>query len=102
MGDTYIDRLARAIHDEVDPAKRPDDDTAPLFRLYAVLALAKGIATTREDVHDAWSAWMSGKDPSHRSLKRYGELPAEVQLQDQPYVDAIRAVAARWNVTEGA
>ena len=46
-----------------------------------------------EDVHDAWAAWMSEQNPKHQSLKPLGELPAEIQRADQPYLDAIRAVA---------
>ena len=64
-----------------------------LYRLYAVLALTKGEAVTRRDVHDAWSAWTASFHPSHRSLKPFEELTPEVQELDQPYVDAIHAVA---------
>ena len=100
--ENYIERLARQIRDEVDPNKLPDAETASLFRLYAVLALAKGVAVTREDVHDAWSAWMSGTDPDHESLKPYHDLTADVQMQDQPYVEAIHAVASRFRAARGA
>jgi hypothetical protein len=36
---------------------------------------------------------MSGRDPEHESLKPLPELPAEIRRSDQPYLDAIRAVA---------
>lgn len=39
----------------------PDEDTSSLFRIYAVSLLAKGEEVTREDVHNAWIAWMLGK-----------------------------------------
>jgi len=90
---SYIDDVAGAIRAHVAPGQLPDTDTARLFRLYAVLALAKGDAVTIEDVHDAWAAWMSGHDPQHPSLKPFDELPDEVQRADTPYRDAIRAVA---------
>ena len=64
-----------------------------LFRIYAVLAMAKGDRVVLEDVHDAWAAWMSGQDPTHRSLMPLRQLPADVQRADQPFLDAIRAVA---------
>ncbi|MGA2009652.1 MAG: hypothetical protein ABSH51_03810 [Solirubrobacteraceae bacterium] len=90
---SYVDDLADAIRRRVPTALVPGADTAGLFRIYAVLALAKGEDVTLEDVHDAWSAWMSGLDPAHASLTPFAELSAEVQHADQPYLDAIRAVA---------
>jgi hypothetical protein len=89
----YLDELGAAIQREVDPAELPSDNTASLFRLYAVLLLAKGEGVTVEDVHNAWSAWMSEHDPAHRSLKPFSELSPDVQQADQPYTEAIRAVA---------
>jgi hypothetical protein len=90
---SYIDELAGAIRRSVPPDVLPDGDTTLLFYIYAVLALAKGEHVVLEDVHDAWAAWMSGQDPRHRSLLPFPELPAETQRCDQPYLDAIRAVA---------
>jgi hypothetical protein len=90
---SYVDELADAIRRLIPPDLLPDGDTAPLFRMYAVLALAKGDDVVLEDVHDAWTAWMSGQDPAHQSLKPLSELPAEVQRADQPYLDAIQTVA---------
>jgi hypothetical protein len=90
---SYIDELAEAIRRAVPPHLLPDGDTAALFRMYAVVAMAKGDKVVLEDVHDAWAAWMSEKDPKHQSLRPLQELPAEVQRADQPYLDAIRSVA---------
>ena len=90
---SYVDDLAEAIARRIPSDLTPGGDTATLFRLYAVLALAKGESVTLEDVHDAWAAWMSGQDPQHQSLKPFGELTADVQAADRPYLDAIRAVA---------
>jgi hypothetical protein len=90
---SYVDDVAEAIRARVATGNLPDADTAPLFRLYAVLALARGEAVTLEDVHDAWAAWMSGRDPEHPSLRPFDELSDEVQRADVPYRDAIRAVA---------
>jgi hypothetical protein len=95
---SYIDELADAIRRLIAPHLLPDRDTAPLFRIYAVLALAKGDGVVLEDVHDAWAAWMSGQDSEHQSLKPLAELPAEVQRADQPYLDAVRAVAREHHV----
>ncbi len=72
----------------------PDEsDVAPLFRIYAVLMLARGVHVTPADVHNAWTAWMAGRDPGHRQLKPYSELAPDVAARDQRYVDAIRQVA---------
>jgi hypothetical protein len=89
----YVDDLAAAIRREVPSHLLPSGDTSVLFRIYAVLALAKGEDVDLADVHDAWAAWMSGRDPGHRSLIPFAELPTAVQSGDQPYLEAIRAVA---------
>ena len=95
---SYVDDLAAAIRGALSPELIPSGDTSTLFRIYAVLALAKGEDVVLEDVHDAWAAWMSGHDPGHRSLLPFADLPAEVQRADQPYVAAIRAVAREHEV----
>lgn len=73
----------------------PAEDTTGLFLMYAVLLLAKGEEVTREDVHNAWVAWMVGKGAEHESLVPYGNLPADTQAEDSPFVLAIRSVAWR-------
>jgi hypothetical protein len=47
---SYVDELA-----ESAPSRRTSCPMA-LFRLYAVLASAKGEHVVLEDVHDAWAA----------------------------------------------
>lgn len=64
-----------------------------LYRLYALLALVKGTATTLEDVHDAWSVWQVGINLGHQSIVPFGELTAEVQELDGRYAVAIWRVA---------
>jgi hypothetical protein len=91
----YIDRVAETIRRRVSPDKLPEENTAALFRLYAVLALAKGEDVTLEDVHNAWSAWMIGRDPNHESIRPFKELRPEVQREDEPYVKAIHAAVAK-------
>lgn len=90
---SYIDDVADAIRRQLTPDLLPQDDSAPLFRLYAVLVMAKGEQATLEDVHDAWSAWMSGVNPQHPSLRPLTELSAEIQRADEPYLAAIHGVA---------
>lgn len=95
MTTTYLDDMATRIRSEVPPEYLPDEDTSALFRLYALLALAKGTDVTTEDVHNAWAAWMQERDPQHRSLKPFGALDAATQEQDQPYAQAIRRAVDR-------
>jgi hypothetical protein len=89
----YLDDVARQIRAAVPSGDLPHDDTRGLFRMYALLLLAKGEAVTAPDVHNAWVAWMSGREPSHESLLPYEALAADVAAQDAPYVQAIRLVA---------
>jgi len=91
----YLDALAASIRREVPSDSLPDGDTADLFRFYAVLALVRGTAVTREDVHNAWAAWMSASEPTHEAIKPYDELTRDVQREDQVFVDAIRKVTSR-------
>src|SRR5438132_12371698 len=90
---TYIDYHADAIRRRIPLNLLPEGDTSSLFRLYAVLARAKGDRATLEDVHDAWSAWMSDQNPQHRSLKPLRELPTNIRDADRPYLEAIHKVA---------
>lgn len=92
---SYLDDLASEIQRRVPASLVPDDDTALLFRLYAMLARVKGEGVTAADVHDAWSVWMAERDPHHRSLKPFGDLDSATQEADEPYVEAIRTAAAQ-------
>ena len=91
---TYIDEIAHRIFAKVNGFARVyDSDDALLYRIYAVLCLAKGTETTNKDVHDAWSAWMAGMTPDHRHLIPFHDLKPSVAALDVPYRDAIHAVA---------
>jgi hypothetical protein len=90
----YLDQIAVEIHRAADGDAEIDPDDLPLYRIYAVLALAKGTKVTAEDVHDAWSAWRADTQPDHRSIVPFEELSPRVQSMDEPYVAAIRRVAS--------
>jgi hypothetical protein len=90
----YLDEIAERIRRRVDPRVLPPGDTTPLFRIYAVPALAMGSRVRPEDVHNAWVAWMATSDPGHRSLQPFAALKADVQSQDEPFAAAIRQVSA--------
>jgi hypothetical protein len=92
---TYLDNLADEIRREVPAGALPADETSDLFRLYALLLLAKGEAVTRQDVHNAWVAWMSSRGEHHESMRPFAELPQSTQAEDSPFVLAIRRVASR-------
>ena len=89
----YLDEIADAIRRAAQPEALPDDETTDLFRLYAVLLLAKGSAVTCADVHNAWVAWMISKGECHPSLVPFEKLDAKKQEEDAPFVEAIRNVA---------
>jgi hypothetical protein len=90
---TYLDALATEIERRVPRELLPDDGTDSLFRLYALLALAKGRAVSAVDVHNAWAAWMQERNPGHRSIRPFDELDGDIQASDAPFVEAIRAAA---------
>jgi hypothetical protein len=89
----YLDQIASAIRARIPEGRMPTEDTEDLLRIYAVLARAKGTDVTCSDVHDAWSAWMSARNPSHESLVPFDLLPDKVKTEDAPFADAIRAAA---------
>lgn len=91
----YLDDLAVQIRDSVPKSDLPDEETSDLFRIYAVLLLAKGQKVTAEDVHNAWVAWMTARESTHESLRPFRELSAAVASDDEPYLAAIRSVAGR-------
>lgn len=93
VGLNYLDELAMQIRLRVTKSNLPDEEVTGLFRIYAVLLLAKGKDVTAEDVHNAWVAWMSGRNAEHESLRPFAELPADVAADDEPYLTAIRYVA---------
>ena len=86
---TYLDLAAEEIRRHVPEKLLPDGDTELLFRLYAVLLLAKGADVTTVDVHNAWSAWMQMSHPDHQSLRPFEELDPETQSADEPYAEAM-------------
>ena len=92
---SYIDELAAQIRQQVPPEVLPVDDTRQLFRMYALLALAKGTAVTPADVHNAWAVWMLERNPDHSAIRPFDELTAAAQASDEPFAEAIRSVAER-------
>ncbi len=87
---TYVDDRAEVIRSKVDAAELPDGDVHDLFRIYAVLSFAKGMAVTASDVHDAWSAWASDRMPSHGAIVPFAELDHDTASKDEVFVRAIR------------
>jgi hypothetical protein len=90
----YLDQIANEIHRAAYGDTECDPDDLPLYRIYAVLTLAKGTKVTAEDAHDGWSAWCAGTQPDHPCLIPFEELNSVVQSVDEPYVAAIRRVAS--------
>jgi hypothetical protein len=92
---TYLDEIGSEIERELSPDQIPSDGAAQLFRLYALLALVKGREVDAGDVHDAWAVWTQERTPTHRSLIPFEQLDSETQAWDEPFVEAIKAVAER-------
>ena len=90
---TYLDEIADEIRRAARQDALPDEDTTDLFRLYAVVLLAKGEDVTSEDIHNAWVAWKLERGAEHESMVPFGDLDAATQAEDSPFVSAIRAVA---------
>ena len=88
---SYIDDVAQRIGRKCAISWNGED--RELLRIYAVLALAKGVKTSSKDIHDAWSAWTATYHPAHRSLIPFEELAGATQRLDHPYRDAVRMVA---------
>jgi hypothetical protein len=89
----YLDDIAAAIRKHIPEEKLPKDNSDELIRLYAVLLRAKGAAVAQSDIHDAWSAWMRQRDPSHVSLVPYDSLPSHVRDEDHVFALAVRLAA---------
>jgi hypothetical protein len=93
VGLSYIDKVAVAIRERVPHERLPEQQGLDdLFRLYSLLALAKGTRTTAEDVHDAWSVWILQRGEDHESVRPFEELDTATQDQDRAFVEAIHAV----------
>jgi len=90
---TYLDDLAATIRGYAPANGLPTPELDSLFRLYAVLALAKGEAVTDEDVHNAWAAWTQDSDADHSEVRPFSELDHATQAEDGPYAEAIRSAA---------
>lgn len=84
-------RVGQAIPNELLPEENPD----LLFRIYAVLLLAKGTGVSPEDVHNAWVAWMMTLVKQHDALVPFARLSPATRAEDDPFVEAIRRVALR-------
>jgi len=92
----YLAAVASEIRNEVPEDVLPKANTDLLFLMYAVLLLAKGRHVTREDVHNAWTAWMIGRGKDHEAMVEFDRLPRAKQEEDQPFVDAIVKIASRY------
>lgn len=84
----YVDEIASEL------GARFPGKPMELLRLYALLVLTTGEATTLENVHDTWAVWRAPTHPDNPSLVPFGALSPEVRERDRKYVDAIREVAA--------
>jgi hypothetical protein len=89
----FIEAVAEEIRRNVPRETLPEEPSDDLFLIYAVLLLAKGHMVEARDVHNAWSAWMTEREPGHESIRPFDELPSDVRQEDDPYLLAIRSAA---------
>lgn len=92
---SYIQVLADRIRSEIAPELVPEGDVDALFLLYAVLAKVKGSDVSLEDVHDAWSAWMTLRSERHEAVVPFSQLDQATQEEDRPFQEAILRAVAR-------
>lgn len=90
---SYLDADAELIRSCLPEGTCVPEGSEDLFVLYAVLMRVKGRATEAADVHDAWSAWMSRREPGHGSVRPFDQLAPTVQAEDAPFLIAIRRAA---------
>ena len=90
---TYIEAVADEIYRRLPTGSQPPDRERGLYLLYAVLALTVGEQVTREDVHNAWAAWMALEGRTHASVRPFSGLSATDQERDEPFRKAIQEVA---------
>jgi hypothetical protein len=98
----YLSDLAAKIRAEVPIELIPNEGSDELFVLYAALARAKGSEITESDIHDAWSVWLSARDPSHAALVPYEQLPDGTKALDTPFVKAIQTALSRLKSEDGS
>ena len=98
----YIQRDAALIRENLPEGTEVSNDAEVLFLIYAVLMRVKGATTTAADVHDAWSAWMSGSEPEHESIVPFCDLDEDTQSEDEPFLIAIRRAAATRSGEQGS
>ncbi len=94
MAVSYLDRIAETIRVGLLEDALPNGDTQLLFRIYALLALAKGQDTNGADVHHGWVVWMLSRGEEHPAMIPYSALPASKRAEDEPFAEAIRRTAA--------
>jgi hypothetical protein len=98
----YLDDLAALIRGHIPEERMPAGDAHELLRLYAVLLRAKGGNVTQSDIHDAWSAWMAGRNDNHSALVAYEDLTKDVREEDQVFAMAVRRAADDLGRSEGS
>lgn len=98
MTNFYLDKIAIDISKSADSDAIMSDEDLPLYRIYAVLLLAKGQDVTAEDVHNAWAAWACVYEPDSQNIIPFKELSHRVQQKDKLYVDTIHKVSKRMHI----
>ena len=94
---SYLERDADLVKQSMPDGADVPEGADSLFLMYAVLMRAKGVDTQASDVHDAWSAWMLGREPDHESIRPFEDLDVQTRQEDSPFLTAIRDAARLYN-----
>ena len=70
-----------------------------LLDKFVLLVLTVGVKCTNEDVHNARSAWLCKTQSQYRLLVPFDKLTKEVQNFNEPYRQAVQAVAKKLKYT---
>lgn len=92
MNRSYLDEISTEIRRTAEPEAVENEEDLLLYRVYAVLLLAKGEKVSAEDVHNAWAVWACEHEPNSKSLIPFQELSPSAQSKDSVYVEAIHKV----------
>lgn len=91
MSNYVSETVERIVAARAATGRAPYDDR--LVRLYALLVLTTGMATTTEHVHDARSVFADDRDDTDPDLVPFDQLTPENQRRDDRHRDLIRQVA---------
>ena len=97
----YIDDIALRVKAEYEKsAGKKTSSPMELLRIYAGIVANNGVEATWVTVHNGWAVWRATTNPENKNLVPAKDLEPDEIVKDDPWVSAIRAVAADPEVQE--